>query len=320
MLAFLSLLVSIGALALAGYLYYLQQLQDPLAVVNSRIASIEVETGQIESALNKLRSDQAAELETFARQQRSEMETARDALLESLQQVTEQAPPSSREWKVAEVAYLLRIANHRVLMERDVGGALELLSAADAILAELDDFSFYQVRSHLAEEIRALEMVESNDLTGIYLELEAMKRELSQLPLKLPEYLELKRREKPAADEGETGFWPTLRRELSSKFRIRSFEGDIKPLLSPQEAVYLELNLRLMLERAQLAALRREQLVFTRSLESAADWLSEYLDANDSEVLELSEQLRRIAAIQLNVDLPDVSGSLTALQALRRDS
>lgn len=318
--AFLSLLLSLGALALAGYLFYLQQLQDPLAGVNSRIASIEVETAQFESSLAALRTSQTQDLEKFAREQRAELESARDSLLESLQQVNSQAPPSSREWKIAEVGYLLRIANHRLLMERDADGALELLSAADVILAELDDFSFYQVRSRLAEEIRALQAVESNDLPGIYLQLEALKGELSQLPLKLPEYLDLERRATPPAEEGETGFWPALRRELASKFRIRSFDGDIKPLLSPQEAVYLELNLRLMLERAQLAALRREQLVFSQSLETAADWLTQYLDASDSRVADVVAQLQRIAEIQLNVNLPDISASLTALQALRRES
>lgn len=320
LLAWLSLLLSLCALALVGYLYYLQQLQDPLAGVNSRIASIEAETARFQSSLAELKSEQSQELDTFARQQREELESSRDALLESLQQVTSQAPPSSREWKIAEVAYLLRIANHRLLMERDADGALELLSAADVILAELDDFSFYQVRSELASEIRALQAVESKDLPGIYLELEAIKGQLRQLPLKLPEYLDVERRATPPAADGESGFWPTLRRELASKFRIRSFEGDIKPLLSPQEAVYLELNLRLMLERAQLAALRREQLVFTRSLETAADWLTQYLDVSDSQVADVATELRRISEIQLNVTLPDISASLAALQALRRES
>jgi len=320
LLAGLALLFSLGAVALSGYLYYLQQVNDPLASVDPRIASVETQASELSTSMDELRSAQSRALEDFARQQRSELEAAKQSLLDSLQQIAGQAPPSSREWKVAEVAYLLRIANHRLLMERDVNGALELLRAADVILAELDDFSFYQVRSNLVEEIRALEAVDSNDLTGIYLELEAMKRELSRLPLKLPEYLEVRSRQTTADAQTAQGFWPTLRTELASKFRIRSFNDEIKPLLSPQEAVYLELNLRLMLERAQLAALRREQLVFSDSLETAADWLTEYLDVSDTQVRGAVDDLREVAQIQLDVDMPDISGSLSALQALRSES
>jgi len=179
-LAFFALLVALASLSLSGYLYYLLQIQDPLAPVSSRLDSMEVEARQMTSTLAALKTTQADELAAFSRRQRVELETERKELLESLNQVANQAPPSSREWKVAEVAYLLRIANHRLLMERDVDGSLELLTAAEEILVELDDFAFYQVRSRLAEETRALAAVEANDLPGIYLELEALKRQLRQ--------------------------------------------------------------------------------------------------------------------------------------------
>jgi uroporphyrin-3 C-methyltransferase len=317
LLASLALLVALAALALAGYQYYLQQFTNPLAPVSSRLDSIELEARELASSVSGLETSQAEALAQFASKQRLELEAERTALLDSLNQVASQAPPSSREWKVAEVGYLLRIANHRLLMERDVDGAIKMLSAADQILVELDDFAYYQVRARLAEEIRALELVETSDLPGIYLELEAMKRELRQLPLKLPQYLEGRRQAEGTPQSAEEGFWDGLRREFSDKFRIRSFEGNIKPLLSPEEAVYLELNLRLMLERAQLAALRRQQLVFSESLMTAASWLQEYLDQSDESVARATGELERIAAIQLDQDLPDISGSLTALTSVR---
>ena len=100
---------------------------------------------------------------------------------------------------------------------------------------------------------------------------------------------------------------------------MRRFESDIRPLLSPEEAVYLELNLRLMLERAQLAALKRDQLIFGRSLETVAGWLLEYLDPEDSRVRRAVAELEEIGAISLDQELPDISGSLAALQAVRRE-
>jgi uncharacterized protein HemX len=50
---------------------------------------------------------------------------------------------------------------------------------------------------------------------------------------------------------------------------------------------------------------------------TAASWLQEYLDQSDESVARATGELERIAAIQLDQDLPDISGSLTALTSVR---
>jgi uroporphyrin-3 C-methyltransferase len=74
-----------------------------------------------------------------------------------------------------------------------------------------------------------------------------------------------------------------------------------------------------MLERAQLAALRREQIVYEQSLTTAADWLDEYLDTNEASVRRAIAELSDLARINLDQELPDISGSLTTLQSARRE-
>lgn len=314
---FFTAVLAAGALGLAGYLYYLLVMLQPLAPLDSRIAGIESGAGEIAGQLAGLKSAQEDALRKFAAGQKKELQGTREDLLEAVNQVTSQTPPSSREWRVAEVAYLLRIANHRVLMERDVEAALELLSAADSILMELDDFSFYEVRARLADELLALQGVQGNDVQGIYLRLEAVKGDLEQLPLRLPEYLAAREAATPPDSEPAT-FWEALRAQLTSYLRVRRFSGTIKPLLSNEEAAYLELNLRLMLERAQLATLRREQVVYESSLTTAADWLMEYIDTDAEAVMRVVNELKLLTGVKLDQELPDISGSLAALQAARR--
>lgn len=315
----IALLLALAALGGTGYLYYRLERADPLAVLASRLDSVENQYRQLSASIDSLSAERNKALADFQARQERELEAAKESLSESLGQLAKQAPPSSREWKVAEVAYLLRIANSRLLMERDSDGALELLRTADGILAELDDFAFYQVRARLASEIRALSALKPTDISGIYLDLEALKGQIASLPLKLPEYLAARRLPSPAPEK-DTGFWGMLATELGSYFRIRRAEREVTPLLAPDEAVYLELNLRLMLEQAQLAALRREQVVFTESLKAAAGWLLEYLDGEDPKVAHMADELNRIASTTLNEALPDISGSLSALDAVRAES
>jgi uroporphyrin-3 C-methyltransferase len=314
-LASLSLLVALAAIGAAGYLYYELLYLKPLAALGDRVGGIESALPTLKSDLGDLRQAQIDSLETLAAEQRESLAEAQQSMISALNEVSSQGPPAPREWKLAEVEYLLRIANHRVLMERDVDAALKLLGTADAILLELDDFGLYQVRAVLADEILALSGVRGNDVQGIYLRLEAIKGGLLDLPLDLPEYLS--RGEVPAA-EAATNFWEALQAELSSYLALRRFDGSTKPLLAPEEAVYLELNLRLMLERSQLAALRRQQIVYEQSIATARDWLGEYLDSDDHAVAQVVAELDSLLEIQLDQQLPDISGSLTALLQVRR--
>jgi len=318
-LAVFSLLLALVALAAAGFIYYQFVYLTPLAPVTQRVTALESALAGRADELRQLRQAQSASLEALAQQQQDRLEAAEQAMIGALNEASSQGPPAPRDWKLAEVEYLLRIANHRVLMERDVDSALRLFSAADAILLELDDFALHAVRAALADEILALRSLRGNDVQGIYLRLEAVKGRLAALPLELPEYFV----PEPASGsrDEEPDFLDVLSSELGKFLKVRRFDGATKPLLAPEEAVYLELNLRLMLERSQLAALRRQQLVYEQSLGSAQEWLHEYLDAEAPVVQELVAEIEALLEVQLDQALPDVSGSLSALLAvLRGDS
>jgi len=313
LLAFLGLLAGLAGLGAAGYLYFSLIYKDPQTLVNARLIDLENQLQDWQRSLGELEDQQQQALVGFAESEREERDASAERLLEAVNELASQAPPSRREWKVAEVSYLLRIANHRMLMERDVQGALALLRGADAILMELDDFALYQVRGQLSEEILSLENVQSNDVQGLFLRLEAIKTELRGQSPKLPRFAD----DESSATQEAVGFWAVLSAQVGSYLRFRRFDGaSVKPLLAPEEAVYLELNLRLMLERAQLAALRREQVVYQQSLETAVEWMTDYLDAEDPAVQRSLDELDELSRLVLDRPLPDISGSLTALKSL----
>lgn len=335
-LAFLSLLLALAAAAGAGYLYYeliyQQPFQQQLAKVDNALSSISSQAqqesgalaqrfGAIEESFANLRGEQSSNIDSALARQQQRLEATEKSLMESLNRVANQAPPSQQEWKFAELEYLLRIANHRVLMEKDADGARRLLETADAILAELDDFGLHEVRAQLADEILALKRLGKNDVQGLFLRLEAVKRGLDGLPLRVPEYLQ----NPPVGSASESGAAGTERgvleafaESMGSYLRFRELETQIKPLLPPEEITYLELNLRLMLEQAQLGALRGQTDVFEQSLDNAIEWLNSYLDADAAAVADMIGELTALREISVARDLPDISGSLRALLRTER--
>ena len=343
----LALLVALGSLGVSGFLFYELRLRNPVAPlaqrVDERVAELAAQaratSGELAAETQSLRTEferaitaqteQAAALRAEIEAEQDGLAAAQAALATTLGETLAAAPPSDRDWKLAEAEYLLRIANHRLLMEQDARAAGQLLTTADRILAEVGDFSLHDVRARLADEILSLRSAAESDQQGLYLQLEALKNSLQALPLRLPEYMQAKVAPQQSLEEALTTpaaadntVWQQVAGRLSAFFDYRRIEGPEtrRPLLSPEEATYLEMNLRLMLERSQLALLRRNQMVYEQSLSTAADWMDDYLDPAHPAVAESQRQIEELLGVQVEQPMPDISGSLNSLQAITRGS
>lgn len=320
------MLVSLGAVGVAGYLYWRSTENDLAATLALRIDDVHrrlsAKAGVLAAELASVQ-DQLARTSNQNAHLRENLAEARSALADSVAAVVNQAPPSAREWQLAEVEYLLRIANHRLLMESDAAGARQLLMLADDILRQLDTFALHEVRALLAGEMAALQGFDGVDVQGVFLRLEAIKGAFGGLPLRLPEYIQANaepvKAHEPPTDEDAT-MLESLTRRLNGLVRFRQHEGapPLRPLLPPDQAEYLEQHLRLALDRAQLAALRGDEAIFQASLTSAREWLGEFLNANHETVAHLTAELDALLDIELVATPPDISQSLARLRELRR--
>ncbi|SDK57858.1 uroporphyrinogen-III C-methyltransferase [Microbulbifer yueqingensis] len=258
-------------------------------------------------------------------QQRSELAQLRQQMAQLQRNLASQASRlgelgnvSRTDWQLAEADYLLRLANQRLLLERDSRAALGLLEQVDEILRRVDRPDLYGVRQQLARDITALKMADDIDEQGLYLQLGALQEQMVQASIQ-PEF-DLARQ---APDEpGQAGqeearpawerSWQNFTGFLKDSVRIR--DGSIDPvLLSPQSEARFRQSLRLNMEQAQLAVLRGETQVYRDALKSARQLLVDYGIANqrrDALVRELDE----LAKQPIKADLPNLNASQRALQ------
>lgn len=231
------------------------------------------------------------------------------------------------DWLLAEAEYLLRLANQRMLMERGTLGALGLLESADDILAQMDDSELFGVRDKLSRDIATLKLTPSVDRSGLYLQLSALAEKIEQLP-ELPRVPKnIHEGEEPliphdSSDGGakESSFWTRLTDhfwnamdKLKHQVRIRHHDKPLQPLLPPDGARYLRQNIRFNLEQAQLAMLREETVIYRQSLQQAEAMLRQYF-FNQPQALLIGDQLQELSEKEVVVELPSISGSLSALQ------
>ena len=319
-------LLAIAALLLGAYLYYRLVFIGKVEQMPGQVEQLSQSLDeQIRSAdlgvLQRVESDLVPKIEQAAGQARDleqrllAIESAVAGLLAA--DADRGAPPDMNDWKVAEVGYLLRIANHRLVMERSTQDAQLLLASADAILAEMGDMRWHAVREQIAVERLALDQAQGGvDIQGVYLALEALKAPLGEILVTLPE---LAISPAPASPPAGASIWEVLMARLTDVFRIHRVDTSVvKPLLTNAEQHYLEQQMRLAIEQAQLGALRRQQAVFVTSLGNIRRLLDAGI-AEDSQALsEMKARIEVLEKTQLEVEIPDISGSLQAFNDARQ--
>lgn len=227
---------------------------------------------------------------------------------------------SREDWQLAEADYLLRLANQRLMLEKDSRAALGLLQEVDTIVRDVDLPDLYGVRQQLARDITALKLAPGIDRDGLYLRLRALEEQMVKLNIQ-PKF-DLPKQEAKAVqaevenkDVGEAHFrasWDNFLNFLKSSVRIR--DGEIDPvLLSPQSEIRFRQSLRLNMEQAELALLRADDTVYKDTLTQASQLLKDYGTDNPQRQAILGE-LQELAQEKITVDLPNLSASQSALR------
>lgn len=327
-LRWLLLLILLSGLAAAGY-YGWQSLNQLLVDERQDYTALEAKLAEQERQLQAMAQEVAA-----ARQREQNQLGQNDEFVDQLAQLQrrvtshgsrlrELSTATREDWLLAEAEYLLRLANQRLLTERSTQNPVALLKTADEILSRFDDPELFAVRKQLAEDITALQMAGMVDREGLYLQLTSLSEVIPELQLLVkpwdaesvaladpefvPESGEKSWREKLA--DSASRVW----QGMQGYVRIRHRDHPVEPLLSPDEEVYLRQNLTILLEQAQLALLREEQVIYQTSLNKCASWLKSYFQLNQPAQV-FQERIVELEQQNIVQKMPNIAGSLDALR------
>ena len=220
------------------------------------------------------------------------------------------------DWLLAEAAYLVRLANQRLQVERSIENPLAILQNVDNIFIQLNDAELLAVRNALAVDIAALRMTERVDRDGIYLELQAISAALETLTVLEPTADSEVPQRSNSAERGPATLAEIFER-LATKFAgliiVQKRQQPIEPLLTQAEQTMVRQNLYLLLQQAQSALLREEQLIYSSSLDKTETLLRRYFQLNN-ESEALVGRLQALSKRAVSQSLPDISGSQKAIQ------
>ena len=230
--------------------------------------------------------------------------------------IAELGSTTRSDWLLAEAVYLSRLASQRLQTERTVKNPLALLENVDLILKELDDGDLLSARRALAEDITALRLVKDVDRQGIYLELQALAKNIETLslmdiPTQMVSQVDSTAPEESDRENFDKGFFSDIR----SLVRVTQRTNPIEPVLQPAESALVKFNLRMMLEQAQMALMREEQIIFESSLSKAESYLARFFQSNVS-AQTVSNRLQILRQMPVQQQLPAISRTMEAMETL----
>ncbi|MFQ5660470.1 MAG: uroporphyrinogen-III C-methyltransferase [Gammaproteobacteria bacterium] len=309
-------LFAIIALAMSAYSYYttnkLQQGMDPFRTTFNQV-------NELQKTVTDLVNDNQRITEAIRA-----FTGKQEALTKRLNSLYQGRNKGTLELALAEVEYLLIIATHRLVLEADTRTALTAMQAASDRLQNIDDSRVLAARRQLVLDMNALKSVNEVDISGMAMYLADIIERVSRLPVKQPVSKAGTQQSKPAPQTVmKVPLWRRLAgrvwQELKGLVVISRNGQEAVISLLPEERYYLYQNLRLQLETARLAVMRRDTQNLHASIGIINGWIRKYFDSSDAAVNNIVDSLTRMSGIELRPELPDISSSLETLRALIRD-
>ena len=336
-----ALVLSLCALGLGGYLSWRgQSLEQALPELRAGLDQLQTQIVRQQTGLTELKQHSSAEINQYQQhlqqlqyqlQQSQQREDRLLSRVDALSNKVRTLEGSTRnQWRIAEVEYLLNLANQRLLTVHDVAGSRELLTSADKILEQMDNYALFPVRQALAEDLAVLQTTTQINRQNIWLQLQAVadlipKLTMQNHPQRLTERFQPETNAATSTDAAIGRNWQKIAedavmdiwRRFTGLFRITTERTEpVEILLTNEQEQLIRQKMQLLIEQSQLALITGQQSIYQLSLQQASAWLSRYFAVSSNEGQKLSAELNRLATITIVPSIPSIQRSLEALKAL----
>ena len=314
------LTTAMAALALATSIYALLRIdstRDRLDRTNDFARTAQAERAQLQADLKSQTNRQRTSVRDLDRRVDvlEDVPKQVEELVLSLEELRGRAEGPERAWSRAEAMFLLELAQRRLALDRDVQTAIVALESADARLAALRDQSVAPVRQQIARELQALRSVRQPDTIGVLARLASAEEEAARLPIKGILAAERRAVDRTNLPEGMLArAWALARSTFANLIVVRKVDDRAGSIVTAEEAEVRRQHLQLLLFSARSAVARHDASAYRAALAGARQWLGDYFELSSPGAQALLEQIQQLEPVDIDPQLPDISGSARALQ------
>ena len=328
----IAITVGIAALALSGWQYYqsnlasksdtaIAQAQNKIIALEQQITRVERTAQNGSEAIRKL-APLPGQLEVIAQQTAQVRNESEQALIDLSSKISQLSNVNKDDWLLAEAEYLIRLANQRLLLERDTQSATALLLNADDILGNLKDPIMFETRKAIAQDIQALKSTSQFDLEGRYLQLAALYDQVANLPQREPSQAWHAQQTEQSNTQSTLSNIQSLAIQAWNGFKslvvVNYNQKPIEPLLPPSEYQELVTGIQLQIDVAQVALMKSEQAIYDKALARIAKAVNTHFDTHASATAAFMTTLTALQQVNPSPDIPMPRASLQKMRELMR--
>jgi uroporphyrin-3 C-methyltransferase len=303
----------------AGYYWWQQQqvardytainaeLRQQLAELEQQLAS-KAGNAMIAASLSPLEGD----IGSLGRKI-DELGFEQQVLRDSSEKLYELFGRDKNDWQLAEVEYLMRVAQHKLILQDDFEGAAITLQAASDKIGLTGDPGLLPVRVMISEEIAELKTRKRPDLVGITLILRQLGREIRVLQ---PGFA-IRIDEIPAAPEAvevSQDWFDRFIAFIDSLVVVRNEATE--PSEIEANSIDVGETLQANLKLARWSVLERDARQYQLLLEQSLRLFREFYDLDNAANNDFMTQLQDLQKMVLKPEKPDITGSLYELQRI----
>jgi len=310
-----NLLLIIGIVAAAGYYWQTQQKND--LQKNKAIAALQTQLGnkaeasQLQGLLSPLESEIGNSATRIG-----ELQQQQQALQEATEKLYELYGRDESDWQLAEVEYLMRIAQHKLFLENDFEGAAITLQAASEKIAATGDPGLLSVRVQIGDEIADLKTRARPDLVGMTLLLSQLGKQLGSLrPGYQPSDETITEVVEPQA---ENPLDQTIDEQVVSFFTslVTIRQNEFQPTRTEALIVDVEEILETNLKLTRWTVLERDEFQYSQLMKENVRLFKQYYNLENAANNDFYTQLLQLQKAEVKPQKPDISGSLEMLKRI----
>ncbi|MGR9106502.1 MAG: uroporphyrinogen-III C-methyltransferase [Gammaproteobacteria bacterium] len=303
----------------------LATLSEQFSTLQSQMGTLQSQMATLQNSLETRESKFERELSDFKEHHSSQLASTKSELYDAIAKIQNLLNRTRGDWMIADAEYLLSVANHRLNLVGDVKTSLIALQAADERLRDSGNPGVFKVREQLAREIDSLKSLKPVDIVGLFSRIRILEEQVANLPVFFPhagavqqklESTPSKEATKPEEISGVGEILDSAIEDLKGLVVVRRSDREIDVVLQPEEVRLLREQLKIKLEMTRLALLERDSELFRRNIEEIKSSLGTYFRTEAPETKKFAAELEDLQAVAVDINYPDISGSLKLLQHL----
>ncbi|TXL16332.1 enzyme of heme biosynthesis [Methylococcaceae bacterium HT4] len=301
----------------------MQELTKQISGYQEQLVAIQSQLTNLSAEVNSKETNYEHKLNEHSDIHNERLDNTAERLKESIQRIQRQLGKTRGDWLVADVEYLLSVANRRLHLMGDVSTTIEALKAADNRLRESGDTAEFKVRGQITKEIALVNKVQVADVVGIYSTLEMLEEDVIKLNVFLPYSGKGKDQENARdASSGQTAddlndALDNALIEIEGIITIRRLDNPVTEIITPEQKAFINEQLSTKLVIVKLALVQHDDALYQAGIKDVVQWLNKNF-TKDAEYKHFMSELDRLKLIQIRSNFPDISQSLKMLRNITK--